>query len=455
MKTIFITIPEASSARNLLRGGFWPAFKKSGEFRIVLITTQAKKEQYTREFGGEHIEIESLAYEPPSFVERVLAFFSRNALGTGTTTFNQMRQYHDGGSMLALGAKRAVWLALGRSRLFQAMIRHIELARRPSARIAQLFNQYRPAGIFTTITIHPEIDVVLLREAKRRGIKTIGMLRGWDNLTTHGFLRVVPDRMVLQNQYLKDMAQKYHFLPEFMFEVGGFPQNDWYCRRDLIEPREEFLARIGIDPRKRVVLYGAMGDFLFPREGEIAEVFEEQVASGVLPSDLVMIFRAHPAFASPLERMKSMGHVVPDRDALYLAEGEVESWEMGEKEMRHLINSIVHSEMVITAGSTMALDAIALGKPAIAVAFEKTPISFWVSARRFRTHYTHFEALMVLGGVSAADTPEEFVKAVVRYLEHPEADEEGRERVRTQFLAPMEGDSGARIASAVLRHFNG
>lgn len=443
-KTVFITVPEASSTRNLLRGTFWRTWRAQKDIRTVLIVSPEKADSYRREFGGDGVVIESL-YIAPSTTERAFAFVARNMLPTGTTTFNQMRQYVDHGGIIGLIAKRILWRIGRHAKILQRLLHFFELRRKPDVRVSQLFDQYRPIMLFSTVAIHAEIDMPILREAKRRGVKTVGMLRGWDNLTTHGVLRIVPDLFLLQNQYLKNMGLKYHFLDPAAIKVVGFPQNDWYFRKDLIESRETFLGRLGIDPQKRVILYGAMGDFLFPREGELAEVFEELAESKKIPSDLIFIFRAHPAFISPLERMKNLKHVVPDRNARYDST-RVEDWEMGDREMAYLMNSIVHSEMTITSGSTMALDAIALGKPAISAAFEKTPIQYWISARRFRRHYDHYEALMATGGVATADNAEKLAQTINMYLADPDMDKAGREMAKNLFLEPMEGRSGVLIA---------
>jgi hypothetical protein len=451
MKHIFITVSEASVTRNLLRGTFWKYFGSGADFLTVLLVPINKKNEYEKEFGGKNVIVEGFPNYHQSVAEKLTALLARNALKTGTTTMNQMRQFVDGGGRGGLLLKRFLWHVFGDSSILRQIVRIFELQYPPTAEIRRLFNLYRPSLIFSTITIHAEMDVPILREAKRRRIPTVGMLRGWDNFTTHGFLRIVPDKMLLQNQYLKEMGIKHQGLKEDMMEVVGFPQNDWYFRKDLVEPRAKFLARLGVDSKKRIILYGAMGDYLFPMEGEIAESFEELVESGKIPRDLIMIFRAHPAFPSPLEKMKNLRYVIPDRKAIYREAGKFQDWEMGEQEMAYLINSIVHSEMVITSGSTMALDAVALGKPAISVAFEKTPMPYWLSSRRFRHHYTHYQDMMATGGVRQADSPEDLAYAIKEYLEDPSRDELGRRNLREKFLEPYDGHSGERIAKILVK----
>lgn len=449
MKTIFITVGEATPARNILRSSFWGVIK--GKARIILITTNEKSQVYRKEFGDNGVIVEEIPPFRSGMLEKVFVFISRNALRTGTTKFNQMRQYVDGGSIFVLILKRFLSVFWGRSFVLQKVIRLIEERRNSDSWVVQLYDKYKPAGVFSTVAINAEVDVPIIREAKKRGIKTVAMLRGWDNFTSHGFLRILPDRFLLQNEFLRQMSLRYQFLNPSAVEVVGFPQNDWYFRKDWILPREEFLKNIGVDPAHRIILYGAMGDFLFPCEGEVAEIFEDLMSSKKLPEDLIMIFRAHPAFKSPLERMKGLKFVVPDRNASYTSP-KVSSWEMGEKEMAYLLNSIVHSEMVITAGSTMALDGVALGKPIIMVAFEKTRTNYWLSARRFIHHYTHFGPLIESGGMSIARNSEELAGAVEKYLRNHDADSEGRKKIEALFLAPFDGHSGERIAGSVLRY---
>lgn len=448
MKTIFITIPETNVTRNLLRGTFWKNLNEGRNFRIVLIATKDKRDDYRKEFAGPDIVVEGVPSNLASPAEKFTAFVARNAFKTDITTFNQMRRYRDGGSGLALILKRVLWHWVG-GKFLQKAIRKLELFHVTNPVLRDMFDLYKPDLVFSTLVIHPEMDIPILREAKRRGIQTIGMLRGMDNLTTHGFLRMVPDKFFLQNLYLKEQAIKWHHLDSNRLEVVGFPQNDWYFRKELIEPREAFLARLGIDPKKRVILYGAMGDYLFPKEGEVAEVFEELVENGSLPEDLVLIFRAHPGFYSPLEKIKKLKHVIPDRGARYKIEGRFQDWEMGEQEIAHLINSIVHSQMIICAGSTIALDAIALGKPAISVAFEKTKTNYWLSARRFRHHYTHYQDLMATEGIAPADSPEELMRAIRAYLENPLKDAKGWVKAKERFLEPYDGKSGERVAGEI------
>lgn len=455
MKTLLICVSETPVVRNLLRGDFLKVILADTELKTVILTTPDKKERLQKEFEPKGIKVVAIATPRAGFIEKALTFISRNTLKTGTVTFNQNREPGRNSLVgkIKFITKRLLWGLVGRSHLFQKMFRFFELKRKPSRDIARLFDDIQPDLVFSTILINPNIDLPVIVEAKRRGIKTVAMVRGWDNFTSHGFMRVLPDLFLLQNEYLKEMGLKYQFMKPESLKVVGFPQYDYYFDQSLRESRETFLQKLNISPTKRVVLFGAMGDFLFPKEGEIAEIFEELIEEKKIPDDLVLVFRAHPAFESPLEQMKNLKHVIPDRVANYPS-GQLNDWDMGRREVAHLINSIIHSEMTINAGSTIALDALALEKPAISIAFEKTKVPYWLSAARFRDAYTHYEYLMPLGGIGKADSKEELASVINRYLKNPEADREGRERVKKDFFSPFTGHVSETIGQIILEEIN-
>lgn len=448
MKTLLITVSEATTAKNLLRGTFWKHLNESREFRIILLCAPEKVDAYRREFGGEGRLVESFSGAPPRPFERTLAFMARNAFATKTVTMNQMRQYVDAGGLVQLLAKRALQFLFGRSRIVHTLLRRGELSVRAHPKVVEIFRRHQPDVVFATNILSSDFDIPVLREALRQGIRTIGMPRGWDNFTAHGLVRIIPNTVLLPDEYARITGVKYQYLGQHRLVTVGFPHHDWFQQKDLIETRASFLKRLGIDPTKRFVLFGAQGDYLIPAEWELAEIFNDQVMSGSLPNDLVMIYRAHPTFESKPEKMTALEYIIYDRGAKY-DNSDVRSWEMGREEIAHFVNSIVHSEMVITTGSTTALDGVALGKPAISAAFEKHPINYWLSARRIRHHWTHYMDLLRTGGVARADSPEELVAAINRYLEDPMQDKSGRERLTELFLEPLDGKSGQRIAKEV------
>jgi hypothetical protein len=281
LQTIFLTIGEALAARNILRTDFWPELKKGlKNTRIVIITTPDKRDYYQEKFGGGNIIVESYQTRSPRGYEKLLVFLARNGIDTHTNLWEKMSDYaRQGGNKKLLYFKRLIVKALGHCCLLKKLVRFFYLRVGSDQIVRELFDKYRPEMIFSTILINM-LDDHIVREARRRNIKTVAMVRSWDNLTSHGLLRVVPDVFLLQNQFLLDMALQHQCIAKGKMEVVGLPHYDLYHDKSLLETREEFFQRMGLDQDKKLLLYGAMGDFLFPHEGEVADVLEDIIASG-------------------------------------------------------------------------------------------------------------------------------------------------------------------------------
>lgn len=455
MKTIFVTIGESMTARNIFRTPFWGALLRNnpGE-RFVLLVPQEKKDYYAKEFGAPNVVVEGFDPEFRGRFAGVLTSLMRSSIASHTNLWSKMRSYQRGDSgLLVTIFKRVYTSTLGRISRWKIFLRWLLLFVPPNEGTRELYARYRPQLLFAPSLTQYDFDVPIAVEAKRRGTRIVGMVRSWDNFSSHGLLRVVPDLFILQNMFLREMAERYQALNEkrVPMKVIGVPHYDTYLDIEpILESRENFFRRMGLDPKKKLILYGAMGDFLFPREGSMADVFEELVAAGKIKEPAQVLFRAHPKFQSPLERIKTLRHVKPDRGATYLS-GEMKSMEMEDKDTRHLINSIYHSDAIVSGASTIALDAVLLNKPTVVAAFDgKTKnVSYWDSVRRFYDCYTHFEAFMEASRVPRADTKEELAEYINAAFIQKVYDSTRRQKVIELFAAPRDGKASERLEKII------
>src|SRR3990167_8736806 len=93
---------------------------------------------------------------------------------------------------------------LGKSKLMMKIIRGIDYLITPKGRFYHLLDKYRPESVFCT-DVQNEHDVALAGDARRRGIRVIGMVRSWDNLVTRA-LRFVPEKLIVHNQVLQSLG---------------------------------------------------------------------------------------------------------------------------------------------------------------------------------------------------------------------------------------------------------
>ncbi|MDQ2933241.1 MAG: CDP-glycerol glycerophosphotransferase family protein [bacterium] len=458
MKTIFITLSEDITARNILFTGFWKEFEVQApkNLKIIFLVQPGRLQYYKDILEKENVHVESFKRLPPQRLERLIMSLARSGINSKTNLWSKMRSYHRGdSSWIDTMFKRFLASIFGGLDMYKLFLRKLIISCGSDAHVELLFTTYKPDAVFTTSLTNFDFDVLIGREARRKKIKLIGMVRSWDNLSSHGLLRIVPDVFFLQNIFLKEMAVQYQAIDpkNTSITLVGLPHYD--VLKDIskvLEPRETFLKNIGIDPTKKVIFYGAMGGFLFIHEAEMPSVFNRLIEEKAIPEDALILYRAHPKFMIDASKMGEYPHVVFDTAGKYV---NPESKDVGKNENSHLINALYHSDVIVTTASTIAIDAAIMDKPVICTGFDgttdKSMVQYWESAGRFYDHYTHFEALMKTKGARFAKSPAELSYEIKAYLADPSRDREGRRKIIDQFAAPFDGKAGSRLAQLVMK----
>jgi CDP-glycerol glycerophosphotransferase (TagB/SpsB family) len=450
MKTIFITLPEASIARNIFRTDFWDSFKESNKNnKIILITSRDKYDSYKKEFGGDGIEVVSFNKDKKiSLIERILAFLALNSFNSSSIYLMQNRVYLAGETKIPPYLKKILATLFGKSNFFKRVVRFLDLYLIHNKEAFNLIEKYKPDLVFSTFVKDTEVDLPILREAKRVGVKTVGMTRSWDNLTTYGLLRVIPDFYIAQNQFLKRMAVSKHNIKESSIILSGLPHYDIYKKENYLLNKEKFFKKRGLDLNKNLIVYAAIGDYLFQKEPEVADIFEEIIENGDLNKKTQVIFRTHPAFESEIDNRKNLKNVLVERPGQTL--GGVKNWEIVKDDEIYLMNLIHHSDVVVTAGSTFMIDSALFNKPIISIAFDgKSGSGYWFSIARFHEFMVHIFNLLKCGGVSVVKSREELISAINSYYINPSLNEEGRRSIVRIFADPYDGKSGERLSNII------
>lgn len=455
MKKIFLTAGEDIIARNILQTDFWRVFtEENKDNAIVLLVRKDKEAHFADVFAGHNVQVIGFEHLPFSRTEKILFSLARSAIKNHTNLWSKMRSYERGDSGLFVTyLKRLYTFIFGGSDGYKKLLRFLILKTKSDKATSKLFDEYKPDVVVALSMTNFEFDVPIAKEAKRRGVKIIGMVRSWDNFSSHGLLRVVPDVLFLQNKFLKKMAFKYQAIDEKMiFDTSvGLPHYDAYKNFDeYLIPKEEFFKMYNLDVSKKLIVYGAMGDFLFPHEPELVDVFEEIIGEGLVSEPAQVFFRIHPKFPNALDKVKNAKHVLADLSPSYLDEGG-EDKKLDSKSI--FINTLVYADVVISGASTIAIDATVLNKPIICIGFDGTTresdTGYWPSVKRFYDTYTHFEALMDTGAIKLARTKEELAEQINEYIATPVVDVEKRKKVLDMFVEPFDGHAGERVAKQI------
>ncbi len=319
MKTVFITLSEPFIARNIFATDFLNHLRaRRPEDRFVVVMHTGKKAIY-RELLSHDSNLVVAEIDAPflSFAEKMLMFFARNTFISGTLRTFHFRSYEIGQTRIPPILKDILTIVFGKLNATKYIVRFFDSLVSSSKQISVLFDTYKPDIVVGLVMLDPTMDIPLIREAKRRGIHTIGMVRSWDNLTSYGFLRQLPDTFLAQNVFLKEMVHERHLMPLNAIDVVGLTHYDWMMDKTMKKSREDFYKELGLDPRKKMVLYAAVGDFLLPSEPHFMDFFEKLAEEFSELKDVQFVFRGHPVLPNDLEEKKVYKHIVFDAPKRY------------------------------------------------------------------------------------------------------------------------------------------
>lgn len=345
-----------------------------------------------------------------------------------------------------------VWLfsLLGRVCELERFCRWVEGKVPPRRTALALIERLRPDIVFcpTLIWDGPELEV--MKAARRRGIPTAGFAAAWDTLTSKGFFLVPPDYLLVWGEENLRHAVEYHGFPRERVFVTGAPHLDVYAAERAAEPRDQFLSRRGISPEKRVILFAGTTITYWEDEPMQLRALSDAVVQGEL-KDCVIWYRPHPR--RPLHQVGGVenlpGVYLDDQAVRQKTEGR-SSYSSRPEDLWHYRSLMDAVEGVVTAFSTMIIEAALLGKPSLVVGFglnDATPARLIQHAE-----YEHSLEVLATPGVTLCRSLDELKQGVQRIFSGEYAAKAAALRARAGAIARnLDGGARERIVDLLER----
>lgn len=447
MKTVFVTLPIGLSVRNILFTGVLDKLISLGDVRVVVFTAVPDLVEHYP-YAGDCLVFESL---PPLRVNlnRILnrmlniRFFS----------------IHDDQNLTSHKQKRRAWRITNpgqylcetilsqpfpRSKtLFQALSAFHCWRSSISESVRSLFANYQPSAVFATNPSGMN-EFEFLRYASVRNIKTIGMIHSWDVLTTEGRIVSPLDYHFVWNQVMKTELVKLHGVSEGKIRVTGIPQFDIYAEPETQPQRDDFLRQQGCDPEKRVILFATSPWRLTPDEPEIVARLRDAL-DRECPNGVQILVRVHQQ--DDFRRYASIRHPnivfqVPGVSISALDDKRL----MDRLGLSLLRDTLRYSDVVVNTASTITIDAAALDRPVVNMAFDLHERSYYRSVRRY-FDTVHFRRVAESGASGLAHNLDELIMLVLCYLRNPQLKRVQRASLTETMCFKTDGKSAERIAS--------
>jgi hypothetical protein len=201
-----------------------------------------------------------------------------------------------------------------------------------------------------------------LRAADRLGIPTVLVVASWDNLTTKGAIRDVPDLTIVWNQDQVREAVDLHGLPaESVVATGAHSHDHWFAWQPATA-RQEFAAKVGLAEDRPFVLYVCSSGFI-AGDDEVAFVREWarrlRAMGGPELQTLGVLVRPHP---QNFRSWRAADLDEPGRIVVW-PRGGVAPTDRQSKE--DYFDSLYHAKAVVGINTTALVDSAIVRRPVL------------------------------------------------------------------------------------------
>lgn len=316
----------------------------------------------------------------------------------------------------------------------------------------------RSVGARLVVSFAPEgmREMVLIEAANSLQIPTLVMIRSRDNLTSKIPYLPYADRYAVWSHVLKDcLLNLYPETDPACVEVTGAPQFDRHLDPAWRLTREELFARIGLDPKRPLILYTMAAPSLIPHEGAIVQHLADAAHAGRFIRDAQLLVRGHPRmFGSNLRLLRreypEARYYPRPAHAAYASEdheADVVRHVLADEPVH--LSLLAHQDVQVNVCGTMTIDSAIFDKPIVNVYYDlPAGLSSGLSVRRFYKR-SDTKQMMSYGASRLAHDPDECIELINRYLERPAMDAEGRRKARSEDCGPLDGRSGRRTAQLI------
>lgn len=454
--TLFIFITEGFRIRSLLYSDVLPQLK--ARYRVVIIVPPADVERIRAHFGdGDAVVVEARP-DSPLRLESKFTFVRRHLISNPARN----RTISVFSSLLRKEQPFNYWVMrlvnpwLGRLSPVRRAWLAFEAAVNRGDEYGPLFERYRPALVVTTDYGSQVHEIRLLRQARRRGVRSVSVVYSWDNLSSKGVMGAVADRLIVWSEIMRREAEELHDIPGHRVDICGAAQFDVYGRPAGLRSREEFCRRMRLDPTRPIVTLGTITPRFFPTNLEIAQILVDAIRSGDLPRECQLLIRLHPQVINKGVAADDLG---PYRAFEAAHEGvrlnvpETVVWgslaSPAPDDGQVLAEILRHSAVLIHPGSTLAVDAAAMDCPVIGLGFDGFVAKPYGESIRRWWDFTYMQAVVRSGGQPIARDRPELLALVRRYLEDRSVDRDGRARLRDAVAFRIDGQSAERVVSCL------
>lgn len=459
LKKILFLVPDGVGVRNYLYSSLVTKLKDS--FAISIWTTLEEKainevaSIHDMTYSFTKISLERESYKTKLFREsaRYARLLKNSRAYQNFTIVNYYWNFNPSSFKLRLFNKLTQFLGKKISDKYDQILKFEERAKQSCSR--KIIDGYKrklqkegPSKIFIT---HQRVYALMpiCIAARELGIPIISCIYSWDNVPKAS-LGIIADTYVLWSTLMKDeMLAMHPEIPESAYVVTGSPQFEFYFDESRLVSREVFAEMYGLDLSKKWVCFS--GDDV--RTSPYDPMYLEDLAAAVsrLDEEIQIVFRRCPVDYSARydEVLEKYNKVIISIDPVWVS--NTDNWGAvfpKKEDLSMLVNVVVHCDVVINLGSTMAHDFAVYDKPCLYVNYNPVADKNWSVNDVYNFH--HFKSMEGLDAVGWINDKESFGKELLTALHYPNSVGQDRKKWLEKIVQHPLQDASALIANQLL-----
>lgn len=300
------------------------------------------------------------------------------------------------------------------------------------------------------------ITTPVLLAAKDLKINNGTVIFSWDNVPKARLICRPKTYFVWSKLMKEQLCLLYKEIKQENVYIVGSPQFEFHKRKEFRIAKELFFKKYNLDINKKTICFSGDDIMTSPYDQVFLSDLSESLQKFSKSERPQIIFRRCPVdfstrFDNVLNKYNNLITVItPD-------------WRVEKKNDKNtfsliypsyndvtlLVNTCLHSDLVINLGSTMAHDFAVYNKPCLYLNYNPVKYSSWSIEKIYR--YEHFKSMSDLDAVGWINSKEDFYEKIKVALNEP--NQIGRER--TKWLErviqhPLENNS-LNLAKTILR----
>lgn len=449
---ILVTLLQPFTPRAVLYTGLLQNIAKNGYIVTVLVPEEKLSFYKSSSYS------EGLTFQPvpiseynQTFIHNLKSFFEYG-IHTNIKKFHAKEVYLRDRRWLSHILRHVQMNTIGRSNILQNLLRILfSFALRNTKTGVEKYISKNITMFFST-DIYNEYDLLFIESALRKNVRTIGMVRSWDNNVSKLLLPFIPTQILTQNEIQRNELKTVQGIPLNTATPIGIPYYEYY-NQYTPTGRELFMESLGIPSDSKLILFSPAGSKFIDHDWQFCKIIKEAIENKTLPHNTHVIVRCHPGNPCDLSLFTQDEHFTIERPGIIIDKTRGNKGaELDMHATNHLIDEIVHADVVVNILSSIVLDAAIMGTPVVTPQFEglENEVSFLKSVKRFQTEENMAMLLQIWKG-SRPRTQQDFVYELQRVLSGDTAtDILALKRIRDNYYNQQSNETATRRLHNIL-----